>query len=345
MAQGTEQGSAAGVVRLSKTRAFFSLAALGAMLMPLPAVAEQAGGTGVLFVANKAEGSVSRVRLSDGREERRNAACETPHELALSPDGQHVAVGCYSGETLEILNARDLKQVAVIPLGASARPHGVVWHENGNIYATAEGRNSLYRVQNPLTDSRELMEFPTGQEGSHMVVVSPDAQTAWTANLTAGSVTQIDLSTGKPARTVASGKGTEGIALNPDGGSLWVSVRGEDQLMELDPATLNIRRRIKVGAFPLRVAVHPDGDRVVTSNLMDGSISVVDIATGQVERTIQVAGTEAAQQVTLIFNARGDRLYVAETQLSKIAEIDFASGRVLGRLAGGVGGDGLAIDN
>ena len=314
-------------------------------LMPMPLAAQQRDGEGVLFVANKAEGSVSRIRLSDGREERRGPACETPHELALSPDERHVAVGCYSGQTVEILNAGDLEQVAVIQLGEGARPHGIVWHKNGDIYATAEGRKSLYRVRTPLGETREIVEFPTEQDGSHMLVVASDAQTAWTANLTAGSVTRVDLSSGRPPVSVVTGKGTEGIALSPDGGSLWVSARDADQLLELDAATLTVRRRIVTGAFPLGVAVHPGGGQVVTSNLKDGSVSVIDTTTGTVERTIRVSGTDATQQVTLIFSPRGDRLYVAETQLSKIAEIDFASGKVLGRLAGGVGGDGLAIGN
>jgi DNA-binding beta-propeller fold protein YncE len=104
-----------------------------------------------------------------------------------------------------------------------------------------------------------------------------------------------------------------------------------------------VRRTLKVGRFPLRTAVHPGGRWVVTSDLRDGAISVIDANSGSVARTIRVSGTEATGQVTLIFDRLGERLYAAETQLSKIAEIDFATGKLLGRLSGGVGGDGLAI--
>lgn len=297
----------------------------------------------VLFVANKAEGSVSRIRLADGREETRDAACETPHELALSPDGQHLAVGCYDGATIEILRTRDLGKAATVTLGAGARPHGVVWHANGDLYASAEGRKSIYRVRNPLDSAREITEFSTGQQGSHMIVVSSDARHAWTADLGSGTVTRIDLVTRRAPQSVATGKGTEGLALSPDGGALWVSAREEDKLHELDPQTLEVRRTIATGRFPLRVAVHPAGRWVVTSNLRDGALSVIDAQTGAVARTIPVSGVEGAQQVTLAFDARGERLYAAETGINKIAEIDFASGLVLGRLSGGAGGDGLAI--
>lgn len=297
----------------------------------------------VLFVANKAEGTVSRIRLADGREERRQEACETPHELALSPDGVHLAVGCYEGSTIEILRATDLENVVTVQLGEGARPHGVVWHANGDLYASAEGRKSVFHVRNPLTDAREVFEFATGKDGSHMIVVSADARHAWTADLVSGTVTRVDLLTRRAPQSVATGKGTEGIALSPDGTALWVSAREEDKLHELDPQTLEVRRTVATGRFPLRTAVHPGGQWVVTSNLRDGSIGVHDTASGALVRTIRVAGVEGTQQVTLLFDASGERLYAAETGINKVAEIDFASGTVLGRLGGGAAGDGLAI--
>lgn len=320
-------------------------AALLALALPGPASAAQAAepSGAILFTANKAEGSVSRIRLADGREERRGPACETPHELALSPDGVHLAVGCYDGETIEILRSADLERVTTVPLGAGARPHGVVWHANGELFASAEGRKSVFRVRAPLSAQPQVTEFPTGKDGSHMVVVSADARTAWTADLVSGTVTRIDLTGGAAPLSAATGKGTEGIALSPDGTKLWVSAREANTLMQLDPATLAVRRTAATGSFPLRVAAHPGGRWVAVSNLKDGAVGVHDAETGALVRTIRVSGADASVQVTLLFNADGERLYAAETQLSKVAEIDFATGALLGRLGGGVGGDGLAI--
>ena len=82
---------------------------------------------------------------------------------------------------------------------------------------------------------------------------------------------------------------------------------------------------------------------MVTSNLKDGTVSVIDVKTRKVERTIKVSGTDQTQQVTLLFSADGKKLYVAETGMNKIAEIDFKTGRLIGRLSGGAQGDGLAI--
>ena len=314
-----------------------------ALTLGSPAFADHHEPAGALFVANKAEGSVSRIRLGDGREERRAPACKAPHELSLSPDGAHIAVGCYGGETIEILRSSDLEAVATIRLGEGARPHGVVWHDNGRIYASAEGRKGIVVVEEPLSATPSVREIASEAEGTHMIAVSTDGRVAWSADMGAGTVTRYDIAQGSRTGAQAVGREPEGIALAPDGRTLWVSVRGDDKLLALDPATLEIRREIGVGRFPLRVAISPDGTTVVTSNLRDGTVSLVDAESGEVQRTIRVSGAEDTAQVTLLFSPDGKRLYAAETQLSKVAEIDITIGEVVGRLAGGVGGDGLAI--
>ncbi len=69
-------------------------------------------------------------------------------------------------------------------------------------------------------------------------------------------------------------------------------------------------------------------------------------ARGAVVRSIAVSSAEEAQerfQVTILWSPDGERIYVAETGTDTIAEVDFATGKVLRRLSGGDGGDGLAI--
>ena len=72
---------------------------------------------------------------------------------------------------------------------------------------------------------------------------------------------------------------------------------------------------------------------------------MIDARTNRVVRTIPVSEGDSRVQVTLVFSTDGERLYAAETQTDTIAEIDFASGKVLRRLKTGEGGDGLAVVN
>ena len=325
----------------------------GAALLALAACAPVAepGGAGAampptLFVAAKRGNTLSKIDLATGREVLRLPSCANPHELATSPDGRHVALACYGGTSVDVFRTSDLERVASIDLGANARPHGIVWHANGDLFATAEGRQSIFWLREPLGDTREVFEFGTGKQGSHMIAVSPDARTAWTTDLGSRTVTRIDLVTRRAPLSVTVGEEPEGISLSPDGTTLWVSARGSNQAFALDPQTMEVRQTVATGRFPLRIAVRPQGDVAVTSDLQDGSLSVIDTATSKVIRTIAVSGpaeAEARFQVTILWSADGKRIYVAETGTNTVAEVDYATGKVLRRLPGGEGGDGMAI--
>jgi YVTN family beta-propeller protein len=299
-----------------------------------------------LFVAAKRGNTLSKVDLASGEEVLRLPSCTNPHELATSPDGQHVALACYGGTTVDVFRTDNLERAASIDLGANARPHGIVWHPGGDLYATAEGRRSVFWIRQPLSETRELFEYGTGKQGSHMLAVSPDARTAWTTDLGSRTVTRVDLVTRRAPLSVAVGEEPEGIALSPDGTTLWVSARGSNQAFALDPVTMEVRETVATGRFPLRIAVRPQGDVAVTSDLQDGSLSVIDTASAEVIRTIAVsspAEVEARFQVTILWSDDGSKIYVAETASDTVAEVDYASGTVLRRLTVGEGGDGMAI--
>lgn len=326
-----------------------SMAALLALAACAPIEAPAGAGDGpvpALFVAGKRGNTLSKVNLATGKEVLRQPSCTNPHELATSPDGRHVALACYGGTTVDIFVTDTLAKIASIDLGANARPHGIVWHANGDLYATAEGRKSVFWLRNPLSEAREIFAFGTGKEGSHMLAVSPDARTAWTTDLGSRTVTRIDLLTRRAPLSVTVGEEPEGIALAPDGKTLWVSARGSNQVFALDPQTMAVRETLATGRFPLRIAIRPQGDVAVTSDLQDGALSVIDLARAQVVGNIAVSSPAEAQtrfQVTILWSRDGERIYVAETGTDTVAEVDFASGTVLRRLKVGEGGDGMAI--
>lgn len=327
---------------------------LAFLALPLAVAAAPAAGEegsaspvvgGALFVAGKFGNTLSKVDLASGETAITVDSCANPHELATSPDDAHVALACYGGQTLDIFRTADLAKIASIDLGANARPHGIVWHGNGDLYASAEGRQSIFRIRDPL-GSATIAEHRSGQKGTHMLAVAPDGLRAWTTNLGSRTVSLIDLTGESEPRSVEVGEEPEGIWLSADGEVLWVSARGSNAAFMLDPATLDMRQRIETGNFPLRITLRPQGDFAVTSDLADGGLSVIDTAAGEVVRAIAVSSPEEAAamtQVTILFSPDGARLYVAETTANSIAEVDFASGRVLRRLPGTGGGDGIAI--
>ena len=313
---------------------------------PMPP-ASSADVAGALFVAGKFGNTLAKVDLATGDEVLRVESCANPHELATSPDDEFVALACYGGQTVDIFRTSDLGRVASIDLGDNARPHGIVWHANGDLYATAEGRQSVFWIRQPFgPGGAQTFEYSTGKQGSHMIAVAHSGNHAWTTDLGSKTVTRVDLKTRRAPQSVTVGEEPEGIALSPDGETLWVSARGSDMAFALDPDTLERISDVPVGDFPLRIILRPQGDFAVTSDLADGALSVIDTATKTKVRTIAVSSRQEAEQrvqVTPLFSPDGERIYVAETRSDTIAEVDFASGKVLRRLPGTGGGDGIAI--
>jgi len=333
-----------------RVKAGISIVLAAALATGCSAIAQEASSAptdGVLLVANKRGDSLSRIALADGTETGRVDTCANPHELAVSPDGAHVAVACYDGSTLEVYAVTDLARVKRIELGEGARPHGVVWHASGMIVASAEGRGSIFVVADPMGEAPQVTEIvsgePGGRNGPHLLVVDKEGDTAWGTVIPTASVVRYDLANGREAGRAALSGETEAIALDPDGASLWVGANAANRAYRLTADTLEIEHETATGATPIRIAMHPSGRWAVTSNFAGGSLSVIDTETGEVARTIAVSGDGEAMQVTLVFSKDGTRLYAAETAHDTIAEIDFESGEVLRRLPTGAGGDGLAV--
>ncbi|QIG55241.1 hypothetical protein G6N82_14765 [Altererythrobacter sp. BO-6] len=187
--------------------------------------------TGSLFVANKRGNSLSLIDLATGEETNRVDSCANPHELATSPDGQHVALACYGGTTVDIFRTGDLSKVKSIELGANARPHGIVWQQDeaigrDTIFVTAEGRQSAFAIDYPLAPQPDITEISTSQRGSHMIAVSPDGSFAWTMNLGSGTVTLLDTGDARAVRSQEIGIEPEGDfncagRLDPLGFGTW----------------------------------------------------------------------------------------------------------------------------
>lgn len=100
---------------------------------------------------------------------------------------------------------------------------------------------------------------------------------------------------------------------------------------------------IPTDSIAIRLLMTRDGRTAIVSNLASGKLTLFDVATRKSLRTITVSGARQAMQVTIALSRDGKRVYVAETGVSTIAEVDLASGSLLRRITAGKNGDGLAI--
>ena len=321
------------------------LAALALLLCaPTIACAEDvpvAAAGPVLLVGNKGEDTLSFVDLASGKELGRSPTGRMPHEIAISPDGRQAAVVAYGGKSIDLFDVATKAPLKTIDLTPNEGPHGIAWLTDGRIVVTTERSQSIALVD--PAKGVVTASIKTDQPGTHMVAVTADRTTAYTANIAAGTVSVIDLNGARKLRDIAVGGRPEGIALASDDLVLWVGDLEGSRVQAFDTATFERLAEVKVGAVPIRVAASPDGRWIISSNLGSGSLSVIDAVTRKHVRDIAVSGEQAAGQVTILFSADGKRVYAAETGRDAIAEIDLASGKVLRRLPAGKNGDGLAI--
>ena len=315
-------------------------AAIALCLTSMACAAEQAKGP-VLLVGNKGEDTVSFIDLATGQELGRSPTGKAPHEIAISPDGTQAAVVAYGGKSIDLFDVATRAKLKTIDLSPNEGPHGIAWMSDGRIVVTTE-RSQSVAVVDPVA-GKLLSSIKTGQQGTHMVAVTSDRTTAYTANIGSGTVSVIDLQAGRKLRDIPVGGRPEGIALSRDELVLWVGDLEGSRVQAFDIATYEKLTEVKTGGVPIRVAASPDGRWIVTSNLGAGGLTVIDQASRKKVRDVPVSGGQEAGQVTILFSRDGKRIYAAETGANVVAEVALATGQVLRRLAAGKNGDGLAI--
>jgi DNA-binding beta-propeller fold protein YncE len=158
----------------------------------------------LLLVANQMEHSVLLVDPMSKQVLATVGVDINGHEVAVSPDGRFGYVPIYgntwvgkpgsNGSTIDVVDLRRGRIVAVIDLGKEVRPHCAHFGPDGLLYVSVELAHAIYIVD---TKTRSLVgEIPTGASHTHMFVISPDGRRIYTANNEAGSVSVLDL----PAR-------------------------------------------------------------------------------------------------------------------------------------------------
>ena len=210
------------------------LAALAASVVGAPAAAAQPAG--ILLVGNKGENTLSFVDVATGAELGRAPTGPMPHEIAVSPDGRQAAVVSYGGRGIDIFDVASRRKVRTIDLAPNEGPHGIAWLADSRILATTERSRSLTIVDTNRADA--VSAVPTGEEGTHMVAVSPDARFAFTANIQSGTVSVVDLAAGRLVRNFTVSGQPEAIALTPDGSTLWVGDLEGHRLQAFDVTVL-----------------------------------------------------------------------------------------------------------
>jgi len=287
----------------------------------------------LLFIDLTSNKVTDRVATGDG---------PNPHEVAVTPDGRFAFVAIYAapgpvyGHHIQVVDVATRTEVGRIDLGEFRGPHGLAISRDGNrLYATVEASKALLEVS--ISERKVTRSFPTGQDISHMVTLTADETKAYVANIRSGTVTVIELQSGKTTQ-ITTGAGAEGIGTRPHSNEVWATNRAADTVSVIDTRTDSVTHTIECGEFPIRVAFGPDGTRAYVSCANSNEIAVIDAETKQIEARINVG----KMPIGLLITPDGSRAFAANTSDGTITIIDLTKRTVVGHIAAGTEPDGMA---
>jgi YVTN family beta-propeller protein len=335
---------------------------------PSPALLVLLKGENAMVIVDPANGKVAGRVPTTGQD---------PHELAVSDDGKLAFASNYSGNTaqggnsisvIDIAARKTLHRVDLTPLG---RPHGL-WFADGKLYFTVEANMAIGRYD-PAANKVDWI-LGTGQDRTHMILVTKDLKTIFTSNVSSNTISIIERGSsrqgppggrggppppggpgggpppggprgGPPGgpgwkHTVVSvGRGPEGFDLSPDGKEIWTAHMNDGGVSVIDVATKKVARTIDVGArAPNRLKFTTDGRLALISEIAGGGLVVVDTASGTVKKRLSLGRGASG----ILVPPDGSHAYVALTGSNAVAVIDLKTLEETNRFSPGPGPDGMA---
>ena len=343
------------------TLAFFLLASSLVAQTPSPA----------LLVLEKSDNMLAIVDPATLKIVGRVPAGPDPHEIESSPDGKLAYISNYGGSdsslhTISVVDLADQKALPPVDLGALHSPHGLAF-AGGKLYFTVE-TNKVAGRYDPATQSIDWL-IGTGQDRTHMVVVSADLTHVFTSNVSSATISIIEQADapsfgpplsptpgsapppgpppGGPRKTwritnVPAGRGSEGFDLSPDGKQIWVANAQDGTVTVIDVAAKKALQTFPVPVKGNRLKITPDGKQVLVSGMGSGSskanLVILDFATHKEVKTFDLGGGSAG----ILIVPDGSRAFVAVSAKDKVAVIDLKALEVSATIPTGKGPDGLA---
>ncbi|HEY2016347.1 MAG TPA: YncE family protein [Bryobacteraceae bacterium] len=346
-----------------------------ALSAALTAGAFCASGASLLLVLNKGDNTLATVDAATLQVKGRAPSGPDPHEVEASPDGKFAYISNYNqgngaASTISVVDLVGQKALTPIDLGALSRPHGLTM-AGGKLYFTAEGAKVVGRYD-PASAKIDWV-IGTGQNRTHMVIVSKDMKEVFTSNVASASICVLDQVAaagrggpppggrgpggpppGGPGRgpggggrgapdwnitVIPVGRGAEGFDLSPDGKEMWAANAQDASVSIIDVAAKKVVQTVPV-AFRAanRLKFTPDGKRVLISDLAGNDLFVLDAASRAQVTKIDLGGGAAG----ILMDPDGSRAFVSVGSKNSVAVVDLKTLTVTKRVEAGPGPDGLA---
>lgn len=276
---------------------------------------------GLLFVANQFDHTVILVDPATRKAVFTAGVDINGHEVTVSADGRFGYVPIYGnsgvgkpgtdGGTIQVVDLRAGRTIDIIDLPTPVRPHLAKFGPDGLLYVTAELANAIYAVD--VHSHKVVAENPTGEPESHMLVISPDGTRVYTANVSTGTVSVVDIHNHSLITTIQVADHVQRISISSDGRHIYTHDQVKPRIAVIDAATNKISTWIDLPATVYSSAPTHDGQHLI-ANSPSGKLFDVNLSTGKVQHTYDIPGALGA----MVINPDDSRAYVTCPQAGTI---------------------------
>jgi DNA-binding beta-propeller fold protein YncE len=323
-----------------------------------------------LLVLSKGDHTLAIVDPATGKVVAKAPSGEDPHEVVASDDGKFAYISNYGGGAYNTLTVIDLvgqKSARKIDLGALRGPHGL-HYAGGKVWFTAEAAKAI----GSYDPAKGVIDWimGTGQDRTHMIIVTPDLKRIFTSNVSSASISILEKSTRPPGggpgqndkkgpppggggprgpmgppggnweqTVIAVGRGAEGFDASPNAKELWAANAQDGTISIVDLASKKVTATLQAnvpGANRLKFT--PDGKLVFVTSLSGSGVAIFDAATHKEVKRILKENRAAGIQM----QPDGSRVYLACTGDNYVAVVSLKTLEVTGKIDAGPEPDGLA---
>ena len=265
-----------------------------------------------------------------------------PHEAVISPSGRVGVVTVYGlqsppGNELAIIDIKTGTVKRKVSLGEYVRPHGAMFlpSDESRVVVTSEATQRVVLVN--IESGTVEGTISTGAAGSHMVAITADGTRGFTANIFAGSVSEIDLVKKELVRVIPVGPRAEGIAVAPNGSTVWAGSNTNGTVSVIDTKTGTIVETLSGFSLPYRLAISADGKTSIVCDPQGNAIHVVDVATRKV--IWKLDGLGSPRGVTIA--ADGKTAFVTLAEDPAVGIVDLVERKLVRKVGVGASPDGV----
>jgi len=242
---------------------------------------------GEVLVVNTQDASVSRVDLVAMREVGRFRVGERPYGIAVTRDGQTVAVGVEGEETVRFFATDGFAPAGEVRIGPMQNDHITLSADGASVLVANFHSDDVVGID--VASRREAFRID-GASAPHVIKYGPLRKLAWVTCKKITGIASIDPAKRALVAFHLTNVNPRSLTFSPDESRLYFASFWVDGFFEMDPAAGKVTRLIALpppaeDAAPREVTYHGveavGGSLVLAANEGRSYLDSVDVASGE----------------------------------------------------------------